>query len=394
MTRAVEAALRGQRVLWGAPTFDQCRIGWGEMYQAAGAAATFHIGRMQVEFPTGGVVTFRSLDNPDNARGHTADGLVIDEAPMVKATAWYEVLRPIISDTQGWAWLLGTPKGRNWYWREWMAASDDADSAAWSVPTLGVAIRDGELIRQPHPLENPDFPFSEACKMWRTTPEMTFRQEFMAEFVDDTGGVFRGVREAATAQRQSEAMPGHAYVMGVDWGKHNDFTVLTVVDATEGAAVLLDRFNQIDYALQRGRLRTLYDAFRPRTIIAERNSMGEPVIEQLQRDGLPVQAFTTTAASKTEAIEALSLAIERGQLRILDDPTLIAELQAYEAERLPSGMLRYGAPEGMHDDTVISLALAWSGIDGPPVNVHVLPAGSLLYGSREQAGRNLRSSRI
>jgi hypothetical protein len=40
----------------------------------------------------------------------------------------------------------------------------------------------------------------------------------------------------------------------------------------------------------------------------------------------------------------------------------VGELEAYEAERLPSGLLRYGAPEGMHDDCVMSLALAWQGV--------------------------------
>ena len=55
----------------------------------------------------------------------------------------------------------------------------------------------------------------------------------------------------------------------------------------------------------------------------------------------------------------MALAFERGCLRIIPDATLIAELQAYEAERLPSGMLRYGAPAGMHDDTVMALMLAW-----------------------------------
>jgi len=40
---------------------------------------------------------------------------------------------------------------------------------------------------------------------------------------------------------------------------------------------------------------------------------------------------------------------------------LVSELQAYTMERLPSGRFRYSAPAGMHDDTVIALALAWHG---------------------------------
>ncbi len=66
-----------------------------------------------------------------------------------------------------------------------------------------------------------------------------------------------------------------------------------------------------------------------------------------------------------QAIEALGLALERLDVQIIPDPVLLAELQAYEAERLPSGMLRYGAPPGMHDDTVMALAMAWQVVGGP-----------------------------
>ena len=52
-------------------------------------------------------------------------------------------------------------------------------------------------------------------------------------------------------------------------------------------------------------------------------------------------------------------AFEQGTLKILDDAQLIAELVAFDFERLPSGLLRYGAPRGMNDDCVMSLALAY-----------------------------------
>jgi hypothetical protein len=133
--------------------------------------------------------------------------------------------------------------------------------------------------------------------------------------------------------------------------------------------VAMDRFNQIDYSVQRGRLQALAERYHVESIIAESNSMGEPIIEQLQRDGLPVRGFQTTNATKAAAIEALALAFERGELAILNDPVLVGELQAYEMDRLPSGMVRYSAPEGMHDDTVMALALMWQGMadSGPLV---------------------------
>ena len=56
------------------------------------------------------------------------------------------------------------------------------------------------------------------------------------------------------------------------------------------------------------------------------------------------------------------MAFERGTITIPNDPALIGELQAFEAKALPSGLTRYSGPEGSHDDTVISLALAWQGL--------------------------------
>jgi len=358
MSIAVEEAVKGKRILWGAPTFDQVRVGWDETRHAAGDVVKFTQQRMTAEFPTGGIIIYRSLDDPDNARGHTADGVVIDEVGDVKEAAWYEVLRPMLIDNGGWAWFIGTPRGRNWFWREHVQAGDREDSIAWQVPTVGCEILDGELVRKPHPLENPFISFKELAAAFDTTAERVFRQEYLAEFIEDTGGVFRGVKAAATAVPLSQAIEGHRYVMGVDWGKYNDFTVLSVIDADSRVQVYQDRFNRIDYTVQVGRLRALHERFKLSTILAERNSMGEPLVEQLQREGLPVEPFTTTNASKMEIIDNLTLAFERKNLSVLDDPTLVGELQAYEMTRLPSGMLRYSAPQGMHDDTVIALALA------------------------------------
>jgi len=368
MTISVEAALRGQVVLWGAPTYDQCNIGWSEMSRAAGGVADFNRSRMTVSFPTGGQVIFRSLDDPDNARGHTADGVVLDEAPMIRAEAWYEVVRPIISDMQGWALIMGTPKGRNWFWREWVGAANHADSMAWQIPTLGVAIRDGRLVRAKHPLENPDFQFAEAVRIFQSVPQKTFEQEFLAQFIEDAGLVFRNVRMVSTAQ-PGQPVAGGRYVFGVDWARDYDWTVISAIDGVARRQVAIERFNQVDYAFQLGRLRAMVERWRPELIVAEMNAMGTPLVESLQREGLPVQGFTTTASSKTAVIEGLALALERGALTLLADETQIAELQAYDMERLPGGTFRYGAPSGMHDDTVIALALAWHGASIEPTRV-------------------------
>src|SRR5207249_1420351 len=106
---------------------------------------------------------------------------------------------------------------------------------------------------------------------------------------------------------------------------------------------------------------------------AEQNSIGQPIIEQLTRDGLQVDSFTTTNASKAQVIDSLALAFERGDIRILNDPVLVSELVAYQAERLPSGLLRYGAPSGQHDDTVMALAIAWSAVSSQHRLIYPVP---------------------
>ena len=359
MSIVVEAAIRGGTYIWGAPTYDQVRIGMAEVNRALGGVGVSNQSRMTADIlQTGGQIVFRSLDNPNNVRGYTADGVVMDEAAFIKGEAWLEVLRPMLIDTGGWAWGIGTPKGRNWFYDEFRKAQDHDDYMAWQIPTRGVKVVDGELVPNPHPLENPDVPFSEIVQMWRSMPQRVFEQEILGIFHDDAGGVFRRVMESATAAPQAAPIPHHEYVFGVDWGQSGDFTAVAVIDVTAASCVYLDRFNQIGYAVQMGRLRALYERFRPRVIVAEANSMGRPLVEQMQRDGLPVMPFTTTSASKPLIIDDLTLAFERAALRIIPDPVLINELQSYESQRTATGM-RYNAPSGMHDDTVIALALAY-----------------------------------
>lgn len=373
MAIAIEGAVRGQPWLWTAPTYDQVRIGWEETKRACGKNVRFNQDRMTAFFPNDGTILYRSLDDPDNARGHTAAGVVMDEASVVKPEAWYEVIRPVLLDTGGTAWFLFTPAGRNWVWRESMAAVEREDSAAWQVPTVGCRIVDGRLERAPHPYENPEIAFAEIEQLYRTLPERVFRQEILAEFVANEGTVFRNLDACLGAPRDPKpdqhATAKHQIVMGVDWGKHNDFTSISVGCLTCRVEVARDRFNRIDYHFQRGRLEALAERWHPRVILAESNAMGEPIIEQLQRAGLPVVGFSTTATSKPPLIENLALALERTEWQFQSDPVWTGELEAYERTvSSTTGRSSYGAPPGLHDDTVIARALmVWNGNRGQQV---------------------------
>lgn len=341
------------RVAWIAPTYKNTRALWRWLLQAlADDIAQKRISVNQadrtIETRRNGFMALFSGDNIDSIRGEAFHLVVIDEAAKLPETAWTDAIMPTLADFNGDAVLISTPRGRNWFWSEWQRGqSGDPLQRSWSAPTG----------------DNPMPTIRSAVEKARTrVPERTFRQEWLAEFVDDSGGVFRRVAAAATATPIDAAAPGGNYIIGVDWAKTADFTVFAVLDADSRELVHLDRFNQIDYAIQVARLRVLAERFAPIAIIAERNNIGEPLIEQLQRDGLPVQPFTTTNASKMRIIDALALAFERQEIRILPDPVLLGELQVFEMQRLPSGLLRYSAPSGLHDDTVMALALAWHGV--------------------------------
>ncbi len=361
MRIAVLRTLRGERIVWGAPTYKQVDVGWGEMRKATGGVFEFHTGHMMATAPSGGTVTFRSLDNPDNARGLSADGVIIDEASDTPEEAWFEVLRPMLVDTQGWSLLGGTPKGRNWFWREWLAADERTDGAAFQAPTRGATVVSGQLVQVRHPLENPEVPWSEMLDIWAQVPERTFRQELLAEFLENAGGVFQQVDACVSGQLPANPQPpdrGDRYVVGLDLAKHNDFTVLVVLDREARRIVDFHRFNLASWPLQKARIELIVRHWNNALVWMDATGVGDPIYDDLARAGLRVNPIKFTNANKTAIIENAVLHVEQRLVSIPRIPVLIGELQAYEYERLPAGALRMNAPGGMHDDTVIAFALA------------------------------------
>jgi len=373
----VDPAVLRYPVAYYAPTYKDMLEVWRSMVaMLEPITERVSVVDRRIENVAGGVLEFWSPGSGNAGRGRKYKRVIFDECAFIPGLMdmWNFVVRPTLIDLMGDAWFFSTPKGRGGFWQLWQYGQDEtmADWISWQMPSS----------------INPHVPPGELEAMAYTLPEMVYRQEILAEFVDDTNGVFRRVMDAATAAEQEGAHLGHEYAFGVDWGRTNDFTAIVVLDVTTASIVALDRFNQIDYQTQLGRLTALYERFRPRTVTAEANSMGQPLIEQLQRAGMPVVPFTTTAASKQVAIDALALAFERRAIRILPDAALIGELQAYEAERMPSGLMRYGAPEGMHDDTVMALALAWAWYNPTPATAEVTSYAQRNFSpARQRRGR-------
>ncbi len=358
---------------WVAPTFRNTQAAWRELVALATQNPKFKVRIFKdeyiIEFPkldtsraSAGFVQVVSGADPDNMRSAGRAGVVYDEAAFGQERVWTEILLPSLMDYDGWAMLISTPNGFNWFYNVWLKAEREQDGykafrfTSYDNLYIGVTPEDALAGR----VNTPERVRAIVDQRKQTMLERTFRQDILAEFIDDALGVFRGIDRVKYRPEEDAPIDGHHYVMGVDWGRSHDYTAISVWDATERREVYLDRFNQIGWTLQRGRVAALFEKWRPSVIVCESNFTGEANIEELQKEGLPVRAFRMTNEGKKQLVERLALAIERADCRLLDDEAANDELRTYGAEVLPSGAIRYSAPQGGFDDTVVARMLAWS----------------------------------
>lgn len=111
------------RFAYIAPTYAQGKsISWDYMKHYAGPIPghTVHESELRINYPdtgTGGAqVRIFGADNPDSLRGMYFDGVVLDEYGLMRPTLFSEVIRPALSDRQGWAFFIGTPNGKNQFY--------------------------------------------------------------------------------------------------------------------------------------------------------------------------------------------------------------------------------------------------------------------------------------
>jgi len=344
----LELAIAGAQCWWLAPTYGMAGQVWRDLKRAV-KPLNPHIDSQdhRIDLPDGGGITIRSTHTPDLLRGAGLDFAVLDEAAYMPDTVWPEVVRPMLMDRRGGAAFLSTPHGFNGFWALYQLGLDPAERewASFHAPSAA----------------NPRIDPAEIDAIRRVTSERVFRAEYLAEFIDDAGSVFREVASHIGAPSEVTPREGVRYVAGCDWGRVDDFTAVVVIDADSGQMVAMERFTGVSWAVQRGRVAELCRRWNVSALWAEENAAGRVNIEILQSDGVPVRPFVTTARSKPVLIDGLAIALERGELALQADPVLLGELSAYRLTPLPGGGFRYSAPAGGHDDTVIGLALAWHG---------------------------------
>jgi len=107
------------RFAYIAPTYRQGKaIAWDYMKHYAGPIPGVGINEseLRIDHPNGAQVRIYGADNPDALRGIYLDGVVLDEYGLMAQNVFSEVIRPLLTDRQGWALFIGTPNGKNQFY--------------------------------------------------------------------------------------------------------------------------------------------------------------------------------------------------------------------------------------------------------------------------------------
>lgn len=301
-----------------------------------------------VELLNGSIFEVRTGDREENLRGAGLDLLCVDEAAQLYGPWFASALRPTVADRLGRIITAGTPRGRNWWYDEWRKGKDGApDTMSWQMPTNS----------------NPLFPASEWPVMQASLPRDLFRQECLAEFLENRATCFPHLEERVCPGGAMPPQPGSVYVHGLDLAMSQDWTVLTTVNVATRRIVQITRLQHMPYLEQAALLAPIAATLYPGPVWVDSTGVGVPVVETLRIKGLALHPFTFTADSKADLIRRLQLTIETpGGISIPEDGAefkqLVSELQDFEMTIPASGKPKFSAPDGRHDDCVISLALA------------------------------------
>ncbi len=297
-----------------------------------------------------GQIYVYGADRPDLMRGPNPMGVVLDEFSVMKPEVWTDIVQPVMrSNPKAWCWFLFTPRGKNHAYKifQYGNSGEERYSKEWKSWKLNV-LQSG--IFTPEQVENAQSTMSEG----------TFNQELMCEFLEGEGAVFRSTRAVATAKPHGP-IEGHRYTMGVDLAKLRDYTVIAVYDRQTNDQVYQDRFQSLEWPFQKKKIKGICDYYNHANVMMDATGLGDPIVDDLLRVGVPVEPIKLTINSKKDIIEKLSIWIEQKKIKMLPMEETMLEFDNYSFEIGPTGMTRYGAPEGFHDDIVIAHALAvWS----------------------------------
>lgn len=296
---------------------------------------------LAIYYKNGSIQRFVGAEDPDKHRGTNPIDVVFDEYSEQSERIWTEIFQPVLRENKGTATFVYTPKGKNHSWKLLQLAREQEN---WYVDVQSV--HDTQM-----------FTPAELEEIKLNTPAALFQQEYECSFLESASSFFRRTREN-TYEAESTVDSAHAYQLGIDLAKYQDWTVITPFDLNTFKVLPQDRFNQIDWNLQKARIGVAYHKYNRAQCVADATGVGDPIVEDLLNQGIPVTPFKFTEQTKRELLTHLSILIEQDKIKIPNDPELLAEMDAIQWTLGENGKSKIDTVQGMHDDRVMSLALA------------------------------------
>jgi len=137
---------------------------------------------LTIHLKNGSTISLKGADNHDSLRGVGLDFIVLDEFADIDPSAWFETLRPTLSDKGGKALFIGTPRGiGNWAYELYQNTLDDPEHwASFQFTTI-----DGGNV-----------PEEEIHQARKDLDERTFKQEYLGSFETFAGRIYYGFDRA------------------------------------------------------------------------------------------------------------------------------------------------------------------------------------------------------
>ncbi len=328
---------KGCNIGWVSPIYKQSKKVYLELKKATLSSGLFQYNDTELIVKGfGSTIQFFSAERPDGIRGNTFDYLICDEFDFMKSNTWEEVLQPTVLVKGKKVVFISTPKGKRMMYKLSLLRHDD----------------DRYRYFQYSSYDNPMIDPREIDAIRLTVPDHIFRQEYLAEFIDGATGLFRNVRESIRQSSQAGKLYG-----GLDIGRADDYTVLTI-GTKDGGVLFVDRWRQDEWTNIIDKVASKINEYRA-DVYVEVNNQGDVFFEMLKKKvGNLISPFTTTSKTKPIMIEDLAVSFEQNELSLPNIEYLIDELEAFTyVFDAKTRHVKYAAPEGIHDDSVMSLAL-------------------------------------
>jgi len=365
------SALRGGNRLhpwwWCAPTYPQIAQAHRLVSHFAATSGLLRSSTLS-PFPiitliNGATIEFRSWEREQNLAGTTIGGGVIDEAGLLTDEA-QAIISTRRSATLGPLRYIGNPGLVSGPFRRLAALAETAATpgsewaGVFSLHSWTWREKFRALLATEPNRAHGFAAFIEQER--RSLPDFEFRRLYEAAWTEDEAAVFRGLDECID-RYGADLLPAGSdeFVIGVDVAQSVDYLAAVSYATNAHRLELRYRVRGVGYAQAAQDLLALSnDLDAP--LVVEENGPGVALLAELARLDAPVRPFTTSAQSKQELILNLAADVQGGADRIViaDHPPMPHEFAIYRYSRGPTGLYRYSAPSGEHDDTVMAAALA------------------------------------